>query len=410
MKAIISLLFLLALSCSLSASPQTTKHKQHGHSEKTDDCASTKMLPSVKCAKTASSAFDKDGKLWLVWSRSGHIYVQSSIDKGQSFSDPVAVNRIPEKISTRGENRPKIKVDSKGTVFLTWTSGLAKRFSSNIRFSRSTDNGISFSQPVTINDNLEVIGHSFDSMAVAENGDLFIAWLDARDNVEAKKNGQEFVGTSLYYTWSEDSGKTFHANKKIAAHTCQCCRLQSAIDVDGNPVISWRHIFEGGLRDHAIVKFKDWETPGEVIRMSYENWEIDACPHHGGGLAVSGDGTYHAAWFSNSATKSGLFYGYSINSGEKFNETEKFGNPGAGHPHVVTIDNNPILVWLEFDGKQSVIQLMKSNDAGRTWEQPEVIATTDKMADRPFLLKHKDQAFLAWQTEQQGYQIIAISK
>ena len=410
MKAIISLLFLVVLTCSVSANPETTKHKKHRHTAKTEDCSSVKMLPSIQCAKTVSSAFDKEGKLWLVWSRSGHVYVQSSTDHGQTLSAPVAVNRIPEKVSSRGENRPKIKLDSKGNIFLTWTQGLAKRFSSNIRFSRSTDDGHSFSEPVTINDNLEVIGHAFDSIVVADNGDLFIAWLDARDTVKAKKTGQEFIGTSLYYTWSEDGGTTFHGNKKIAEHTCQCCRLQTAIDVDNNPVVSWRHIFEGGIRDHAIVKFEDWHSPGEVVRMSYENWKIDACPHHGGALVVSDNGTYHAAWFGNSATKSGLFYGYSTNSGGAFNETAKFGKPGAGHPHVVTIEDNPMLVWLEFDGQQSVIQLMKSNDAGRTWEQPEVIASTDKLADRPFLLKYQDQAYLAWQTEQEGFQLIAIAK
>ncbi len=69
-----------------------------------------------------------------------------------------------------------------------------------------------------------------------------------------------------------------------------------------------------------------------------------------------------------------------------------------------------MLVWLEYDGKQSVIQLMKSNDGGRTWGQPEVIASTEKSADRPFLLKHDDQAYLAWQTEQQGFQFIPINK
>ncbi|MGR9073449.1 MAG: sialidase family protein [Gammaproteobacteria bacterium] len=408
MKALVLLLSISVLAVPASAREQAGQDGGHMH-KAVVDCADAAMLPTVKCAQTVSADFDREGVLWVAWSRGGHVYVQSSSDRGKTFGSPVAVNRTPEDVISHGESRPKIKVDEGGNIYLTWTLKLPKRFSSHIRFSRSTDGGKHFSEPVTVNDNRDVIGHAFDTLAVAGDGKLFIAWLDARDTVNAMRKGQEFEGTALYYTWSDDGGATFQPNRRIAAHTCQCCRLQTAIDRDGLPVVMWRHIFEGGLRDHAIVKFRDWKTPGEFVRMSYENWQIDACPHHGGGLSIGEDGVYHAAWFSNSESKSGLFYGYSSDSGQWFTETAKFGAPGAGHPHVLAKNGRVYLVWQEFDGRRNLVRSMVSEDGGKTWEKPKIAAATEKMADNPFLVDDGERVYLSWQTEAEGYRLIPLA-
>ncbi|MDD1611080.1 MAG: exo-alpha-sialidase, partial [Methylococcaceae bacterium] len=136
----------------------------------------------------------------------------------------------------------------------------------------------------------------------------------------------------------------------FTAHVCQCCRLQTAIAKDNTPVITWRHIFDGGIRDHALVKFTDWNTPSDDMqRVGQENWKIDACPHHGPGLAISDTDVYHEVWFSNADTKKGLFYAYSSDAGKHFSEPMNFGGAGASHPHVQTLGQQVAIVWEEFD-------------------------------------------------------------
>jgi hypothetical protein len=49
------------------------------------------------------------------------------------------------------------------------------------------------------------------------------------------------------------------------------------------------------VRDHAVMTFEAPDKPGPVYRVSDDDWAIDACPHHGPSLAVTRDGTYHAA-------------------------------------------------------------------------------------------------------------------
>lgn len=410
----LSLAMLAITGCATdnAAKPTATEHQAHdtaAHDEKSSEKAPVCVSPSSQCSNTVAAEFAHDGVLWMTWANNDHIYVQSSTDKGQSFSTPVMVNAVAEKVIAKGENRPKIKLDAKGNVYISWALSLDKRHTGHIRFSRSTDGGKSFSAPVTVNDNLEVIGHSFDSMTIGQNGEIFIAWLDGRDTQAAKKAGQPFDGSSLYYTWSNDDGKSFYPNKRIAAHVCQCCRLQTAIAKDNTPVITWRHIFDGGIRDHALIKFNDWQTAGDLQRVGQENWKIDACPHHGPGLAISDKDVYHEVWFSNADVKKGLFYARSTDAGKHFSEPMSFGGAGASHAHVQTLGQQVAIVWQEFDGKNNVIQLIKSSDTGKTWTKPEVIAQADKGVDTPFLITDKQAIYLSWQVQQQDYHLQKIN-
>ncbi|WP_246246921.1 sialidase family protein [Candidatus Methylobacter favarea] len=378
---------------------------------KTGICANPAPPPTSKCSETVTAAFDHRGTLWIVWVNNDHLYVQSSVDKGISFSEPVRVNAVAEPIAAKGESRPKIKLDAHGNIFLTWNRNLGEKHSTHVRFSRSTDGGKQFSEPVTINDNLDIIRHRLDSLAVGKKGEVFISWLDARDVEAVKKPGQKTQGLSLYYTWSDDGGKHFYPNKSVIIGTCECCRIDTAIAQDNTPVIAWRHIFEGGIRDHAIVNFKDWNTPRETLRLSHENWQIDACPHHGPGLSISDTGIYHAVWFSNSPAKQGLFYAYSKDSGRHFSEPVNFGNAGASHAHVLASGNQVRVVWREFDGSNTIIRLMKSADEGKTWTTgPETLARTAEMADNPFLISDGRKIYLSWQIQQQNFRLNPVDE
>ncbi len=413
MKILSSFLFIASLAASGCANDATVKptvdgKQAQGHHhvpEKTGICADPKALPVNLCADTISSAFDNQGVVWITWANNDRLYVQSSKDKGISFSTPVLINSKPEAIAADGESRPKVKLDAQGNIYLTWVLTLDKKRSTYVRFSHSTDGGKHFSEPVTVNDNVEIIRHRFDSMAIGKNGEIFIAWLDARDIEAEKKAGHEFKGLSLYYTWSKDGGAHFYPNQRIATHTCECCRLATDIAPDNTPVISWRHVFDGDIRDHALVKFNDWNTPGDTQRVGQDNWKIDACPHHGPGLSISASGIYHEVWFSNSPTRQGLFYAYSTDSGQHFSEQLKFGNDGASHPHVLALGSQVRVVWQEFDGTNNVIKLMKSADDGKSWSEPESIAQTAQAGDQPFLIGDNGKFYLSWKTQQQAFQL-----
>jgi hypothetical protein len=349
--------------------------------------------------------FDASGKLWQASVKDGHVMVSQSDNQGNTFSTPVPVNSESELVAAVGENRPKILVGSNGNIYVSYTQDLETPYAGNIRFSRSIDGGKSFSAPITVNNNLDSITHRFDAMGVNELGQVYIAWVDKRDISIAKKNGEKYSGAAIYYAISDDEGKTFHTNIKAADHSCECCRVAMAMDKDGTPIIVWRHIFGKNIRDHAMMRLDGKSQP---IRLSYENWEVDACPHHGPAVSIANDGNYHFVWFSNSSERHGLFYSYSSDQGKHFSRPLNFGNfkAQASHPHVLSLGQRVFIVWKEFDGMSTGIYLMHSNDGGNLWSAPQKIASTTGASDYPFLISDSKKNYLSWNTDKEGYRLI----
>ena len=396
--------FMLCLAVngtSLAADPKgTAPAKSH-------DMAKMWQTSLARQPLAVTATFDAKGGLWVASVKDGHVTVSRSDDRGKTYSTPVMVNQEAEFVAADGENRPKILVAGNGNIYVSYTRSLETPFAGNVRFSRSVDDGKSFSAPLTVNDNLEPFTHRFDSMGVNGRGQIYIAWLDKRDAATANKKGEKYSGIAVYYTVSDDEGKSFRTNVKAADHSCECCRVAMAIDTDGYPVIAWRHIYDTHIRDHALIKLDGKMAP---LRLSHENWNIAACPHHGPSLAIASDGIYHATWFNNAPERHGLFYAHSSDQGKTFSSTLNFGNfeAQAAHPYVLSMGNRVYLVWKEFDGESTGILGMLSNDGGKSWSAPEKLAATSDVSDRPLLIGEGSRAYLSWNTKKEGYRLIEI--
>jgi hypothetical protein len=355
-----------------------------------------------------SVAFDAEGRLWRARANDGHVLVDHSDDQGKTFGTPVAINAAAEAIGAEGDARPKIVVSPDGDIYISYTQLLSKPYSGNIRFSRSVDDGKTFSAPITVNDNHDIIGHRFDALAAGADGKVYLAWLDKRDEAAARKQNEAYAGSALYYAASANHGAGFGTNIKIADHSCECCRLAMAVGDDGIPALLWRHIYDGNIRDHAFVRLDGKMHP---VRVSHDNWRIDACPHHGPALAAGPASTYHAVWFDDAPQSRGLFYARSQDGGKTFGAPMHFGNDSAqpGHPDVLNIDKKVFLVWKEFDGEKSAVYTMRSLDNGTTWSMPQRAAATADASDHPTLIGHGDHAYLSWNTLQEGHRIIPLN-
>lgn len=356
--------------------------------------------------------FDLAGRLWAAWIHGQHVYVNYSDDLGKSFSPPVKVNAQPEKVRYNGEARAQVAVDSKGNVFVVWNQKLEKRFTGNVRFSRSVDGGRSFSSPLTINDNRDVIGHAFITMVLDANDKLHFTWLDARDVVAARKAGKEFQGTSLYYAYSDDHGKTISENRLLAKHTCQCCRIAADFDTQGTPVVLWRHIFDepgGGIsRDHGLIKIGDKNE--SLKRVSFEKWPAESCPHHGPSLSIDDDNRYHMTWFNLEQDKPGLYYGYSDDEGKTMSKVYPFANDEsqAQYPYLMENGDDLYLVWKGFNGDKTSVYLKQSSDGGMHWSDAKSIASTAGESDHPLLVKYNSKVYLSWQRSDEGYLLQSV--
>ena len=400
----------IAASLFLAAPSYASQHNHQGTSGSVTGCE--KAQYKQHCAKTMASTFDTSGHLWSAWSNGEYLYVNHSTDKGATYSKPVRVNSIAEKISARNEHRPKIKISQDGNIYLSWTMKLEKRFTGHIRFSKSTDSGKTFSQPVTVNDNMEIISHRFDSLGINKTGDIFISWLDKRDKAQAVKNGKKYNGAAAYYAVSTDDGNSFSKNKKIADNSCECCRMSMAFDRNQLPVIAWRHIYGDNIRDHSIVRFKDSTTPLQPIRLSHDNWKINGCPHHGPSINIDSNNTYHTVWFNNAEINHGIFYANSNNQGQTFSKPIQIGNYDrkASHADVLATGKSVYIVWQEYLKPHHQLYIMRSDNNGRDWNPPQLISTSIKKSDHPFLISDDASVYASWHISGKKYKLIPVSK
>ena len=368
-------------------------------------------LVSVHCGGTPSATFDQDGRLWVAFIQDRHVYVSHSDDYGNSFSQPVMVNKDAEEAEHNGENRPKIILDGESHIYVSWTLKTSPRFTGEIRFSRSIDGGQSFETPRTINDDNLYTGHRFESLFLTESGHLYLTWIDKRDLEASIDQGKDYAGAAVYYAVSSDRGETFSKNYRVANNSCECCRIAIAPRGPENIAILWRQIFGETTRDHAIAVLTPAGQTMEMGRASYDEWQIDACPHHGPTMtqsSVSGD--YHMSWFTNGDLHQGIYYGrYSFDSKSPEAVYQVDGNAGAGHPYLAEFDQTLYLVWKAFDGKQSLISLIKSSNDGRSWSAPETLLTTDAGSDHPLIIEHDSGLFLSWHSDERGYVFEKIS-
>jgi len=352
-----------------------------------------------------SVAFDAAGRLWRVRMLDDCLVVDVSADRGATFAAPVRVTAEP--VAADGEQRPEIALGAGNEVYVAWTTPLPEPYAGYIRFARSLDGGRSFEAPLTVNDNRAAITHRFQSMQVAPDGRITLVWIDKRDLEAAKLAGTAYRGAALYTAVSTDGGASFGPNTRLAAHSCECCRIALASDSDGRPVAFWRHVFADGTRDHALVLVGDGEYMAQPATR--QGWKVDACPHHGPDLAIATDGTRHGAWFSVVGGEPGLFYGAWDRAGLPLAEPLRFGAPNAAHPALLVQGLRVLLAWKAFDGENTVVSLMESADGGRHWSAPRAVATAAAASDHPRLVAEGATAYLSWSAAQEGYRLIPLA-
>jgi hypothetical protein len=362
----------------------------------------------VKVELGASAAFAPDGLLYAVAKQGEHLLLYRSNNEGVSWSAPVVVNAQPETISADGENRPKLAFAKDGGLLVSWTKPLSKPNTGEIRLARS-DDGERFSVPITVHQDRAEITHRFESMLVAGDGRVLLAWIDKRDLEKAKAGKEAYRGAAIYAAVSTDGGRSFQPEKKLADHSCECCRLTSASDADGAPLFMWRHVFAPNERDHAIVRIKADGSPEAVQRATFDRWKIDGCPHHGPSLAVDAAGVRHAVWFNQKDGEGRVFYGRLSTdaAGTSVDGQRTVGGARAEHADLAVSGKRVAVVWKEFDGEQATIRAELSEDGGKTFRILDLAASAGP-SDQPRALARGEKLYAFWRSEREGMRVFRL--
>jgi hypothetical protein len=389
----------------IGAAAAKAQTMQHHHERAPAEACSGTLLG---CATTATPCFGSDGLLWLAFASGDQVFVTSSSDQGRTFGVAVAVAPEPLQLDWGPDARPQIVADTEGHVFVTYAIFRDKAFNGQVFYAYSADKGRSFSVPRAITADPE--SQRFQVLALDPAGRLFAAWLDKRRRPAARAKGERYPGAALAYTWLPKGAGDIPEATIAQDNTCECCRIGVAFAGPGRPVLLFRNIFDGGVRDHAVSTFADPSTPRQARRVSEDDWKIDACPHHGPSLAVSPGGAYNAAWFTNGRARQGVFCARSLDGGESFSPPKLVGTleRQASRPSIFAARNAVHIAWKEFNGESAAVLGMTSHDEGRTWSSAREIARTAGDSDHPLLVTNGAQTFVSWLTRTEGYRLLPV--
>ncbi|NOS83187.1 MAG: exo-alpha-sialidase [Nitrospira sp.] len=353
----------------------------------------------VRAVVGPSVQIDNEGRISLAWVEEDKeirrvLYARAEKIEGP-IGAPVTVNQPTEAPYMRQE-APALAVA--GTdVFLTWALTHPrltpdKPFSNELRLSRSIDGGKTFLRSILVNDDEQIIGHSFDSIHIAPDGVVHVAWIDGR---EGKKESGTFT------TRSTDRGRTVSKNLKVDEDTCVCCRTSLTTGPDATLYIAWRKVLPGEVRETVVARSTDGgKTFSAPVIVGHDKWVFPGCPHRPASIGTDRLGRLYVVWYTEGVDETpAVFLAYSDDRGETFSPKQRL-NVSKGtfpdHPQMaVDPEGRLVIVWEEQSPVRREIVMSLSLDRGQSFSSPQKL--NEKKGQTPSLsMNSKGLAAIAW--------------
>lgn len=312
-----------------------------------------------------------------------------SNDAGATWSDPVRVGPdlpAPE-IAKRGMD---VQIAARGArVVAVWTAkGTMDRFGRGaLVVAVSDDAGKTWragGNPA--DDGRDDLGRAFVDIAADSDGVFHLVWLDGR-RADGKKG--------LIYSRSTDGGMKWFANQVLVPVTCECCWNTIVAGPSGMLHVLFRQY---DPRDMGVVSSTDggitWSAPTTVGNF---RWNLDGCPHVGGGLARSDQGLYSIVWTGADESTKGVYVICSEGSNADRAKNQRVGDARAWHPDLAAApDGRLVAVWDAYTDDGMAVFAVRSKDAGTSWSQPMRLNDPGTSATHPRVVFAEDSFVTLW--------------
>ncbi len=237
---------------------------------------------------------------------------------------------------------PSIVEDAKGTLFVHWLQKSGNSvYAYDVWMATSKDGGRTWSAPLLLNRDGKKGEHGFITLAPLPNGGVGATWLDGRNMVEGKEEGDM---TIRYATI--DAAGAIRSDVELDNRTCECCTTGMAM-ANGRPIIVYRDRSPEEVRDIAVVRqtANGWSKPR---LLHADGWKIAGCPVNGPQVDARGK-RVAAAWFTAAAERGRAYIAFSDDAGATFGKPIVIddGTP-VGRVDVVMLDADAAIVtWSE---------------------------------------------------------------
>jgi PKD domain-containing protein/K319-like protein len=286
--------------------------------------APTRLSNSSGASVGPQVAVDAAGNIYIVWvdNTAGlyDIFFSKSIDGGATFSAPKNLSNNPG-----FSFDPRIAVDSHGAINIVWTDNSPG--SSDILFSRSTDGGLTFSNPLNLSNDPPDSGSA--QIAVDASGNISVVW--ESDNITF----------GLLYTHSTD-GVNFSTPLNLATNTLGSFGPQLALDSIGNIYVAWQDDFNSS----ASISFSSSTDKGATFSAP-KNLSNSTGFAMDPEVAVDASGNLDVAWEDNSPGTNDVFFSRSTDKGATFSKPADVSGSGSNAKalQMSVATGNVYLAW-----------------------------------------------------------------
>jgi hypothetical protein len=355
---------------------------------------------------TLTSSGRRLAAVWVASSDAGaDVFASVSDDGGRHFGAAVRVNDIAGDASGNGEQPPRVVLTDRGTI-VVWVS--KRNGVSGIRAAQSSDGGRTFSASRTISPEGVTGARGWESAAIDDAGVVHAAWLDGRHAAPHVPGAPHVHGAMrqdiVHAMWRDGDAVV---ESPVADNVCFCCK--TGVAARGNDVfVVWRHLFPGGVRDIAIARSADGgRTFGVPVRVSADDWKIDACPDDGPALAINGGGAIHVTWPTllqdGKTPHMAIFEAVSRDGGATFSARTRVdaSATGASHPRLAVSGNGArAIVWDELASEGRRVMYRGANSA--------VVLAEGGSASYPAIAAVDAGFAIAWTEQAAGRSVIRV--
>jgi hypothetical protein len=277
-------------------------------------------------------------RIYVVWcdveDLKGKVYCSRSMDSGLTFEEPLLVNDTDHQDS---KQRPSVAVDGEGIVYVVWEDyENLNPFSdcADIFLSSSNNYGYSFGQDSMVNDVEDQAsdGQSEPSICAVGDGTVYVSWVEQGEGSSLKKiNVAHSVNKGI--TFEETSAST----EQLRTGTPSLAANES-----GTVWVAWRD-YRNGQQDVFASRSTDGaQNFGPEIRINDDagnKFQSDPA------LAINSDGTAYAAWIDTRDSGYNIYFARST-SGTTFSTNQKINriNGTALAPNIASTPNGCIYV------------------------------------------------------------------
>ena len=358
-------------------------------------CASIPAGDDLSGSVKSLDVYADDGKIHLLLAttkedqeNAGLIYTCST-DHGKSWKPYHRIDTSSAPAYARGRGTDFQVAASGSRILSVWMqhgSGFMGR--GPLSSALSSDGGKSWRNAGDPSDVGSDGDHAFIDLTADDMGNFHAVWLDKRSGKD--KGLYSAAYDSLTHKWKK--------NRTVDGKVCDCCWNVVKADSSGHLHALYR---DKSPRDMGWAFSKDygksWKQGGAVGDF---DWNIDACVHVGGGLAIEendGGEQLHAVVWTGNQSNPGLYYLSRKSRDVTWREPVRLGGVECTLPDIAVSDSGQIAVaWIQQTSDGNKLFCLKAKRIISDSIKAVQVRTEEVYPTHPKLLSLGDSFHLFW--------------